>query len=126
MFVLGETQAAINAVRIPAGDADLLLGCDLVVAAGDEAIAKVNAERSYAVVNDFSSATAEFVSDPDVKIPTDSMKALIESEVGAGKVSFVEATELATGVLGDSIASNLFLLGFAMQRGPAAGFPRSP
>ena len=114
---VGETQAAINAVRIPAGDADLLLGCDLVVAAGDEAIAKVNAERSYAVVNDFSSATAEFVSDPDVKIPTDSMKALIESEVGAGKVSFVEATELATGVLGDSIASNLFLLGFAMQRG---------
>ena len=114
---VGESQSAINAVRIPAGDADLLLGCDLIVAAGDEAIAKVNVQRSYAVVNDFSSTTAEFISDPDAQIPSDSMKALIESEVGEGKVSFIEATHLATGLLGDSIASNMFLLGFAMQRG---------
>ena len=114
---VGQNQAAINAVRIPAGDADLLLGCDLVVAAGNEAIAKVARGRSHAVVNDFVSATAEFVSDPDAKIPVDAMKALLESEVGAARVSFVSATELATGLLGDSIASNLFLLGFAMQQG---------
>ena len=61
---VGSDQSSINAVRGPAGDADLLQGCDLVVAAGDEAIAKVNVERTHAVVNDFSSATAEFVSDP--------------------------------------------------------------
>lgn len=114
---VGVSQSSINAVRIPAGDADLLLGCDLVVAAGDEAIAKVNVARSHAVVNDFFSATAEFVSDPDAQIPSDSMKALIESEVGEGKVNIIEATNLATGLLGDSIASNMFLLGFAMQRG---------
>ena len=66
---VGRNQQAINAVRIPAGDADLLLGCDLVVAAGNEAIAKVDSERSHAVVNEFASATAEFVTDPDATIP---------------------------------------------------------
>ena len=114
---VGVTQNSINAVRIPAGDADLLLGCDLVVAAGDEPIAKVNVERSHAVVNDFSSATAEFVSDPDAQIPDNAMRSLIEMEVGADKTSFLKATDLATRLLGDSIASNMFLLGYAMQNG---------
>ena len=114
---IGDNQGAINAVRIAAGDADLLLGCDLVVAAGDEAIAKVDAERSYAVINDFASTTAEFVNDPDAVIPTDAMKALITAEVGSEKVSFVAASVLATRLLGDSLASNLFLLGYALQRG---------
>lgn len=114
---VGSSQDAINAVRIPAGDADLLLGCDLVVAAGDEAVAKVNVERSNAIVNDFSSATAEFVTDPDARIPSASMKQLISSEVGEGKTYFIDATDIATKLLGDSIASNMFLLGYALQKG---------
>ena len=114
---VGIDQQSINAVRIPAGDADLLLGCDLVVTAGDEAIAKVDVERSHAVVNDFSAATAEFISDPDAQIPKAAMKALIETEVGLTKTCFLEATDLATRLLGDSIASNMFLLGYALQNG---------
>ncbi len=114
---VAKDQRAINAVRISAGDADLLLGCDLMVAAGNEAIAKVNTERSHAVVNDYSSTVAEFVTNPDTQLPTTEMKALIEEEVGPEKVRFVEATGLATRLLGDSITSNLFLLGYALQQG---------
>ncbi|MDA0977233.1 MAG: indolepyruvate ferredoxin oxidoreductase family protein, partial [Proteobacteria bacterium] len=114
---VGISQESINAVRIPAGDADLLLGCDLVVAAGDEAVAKVNVERSHAVINDHYSATAAFVTDPDARIPTQSMKSLLAQEVGSDKTRFIEATALATRLLGDSIASNMFLLGYALQLG---------
>lgn len=114
---VGVNQTAINAVRIPAGDADLLLGCDLVVAAGNEAIAKVHVDRSHAVINADASMTADFLSDPNAQMPTDTMQALISSEVGADKANFVDATKLATGLMGDSIASNMFLLGFAMQKG---------
>ena len=114
---VGKTQAAIHAVRIPAGDADLLLGCDLVVAASNEAIAKVNVDRTHAVINESTTATAEFLIDPDAAIPVDEMKSLISSEAGESKVSFVAATELAKNLLGDSIAGNLFLLGFAAQKG---------
>ena len=114
---IGLTQEAINSVRIPAGDADLLLGCDLVVAASDEAIAKVNIERSHAIVNDFEAMTAEFVHNPDLQFPSEGMKATLREEVGADKVTFLNATDLATHLFGDSIASNVFLLGFAYQKG---------
>jgi indolepyruvate ferredoxin oxidoreductase len=114
---VAKSQQAINAVRIAAGDADLLLGCDLVVTAGDEAMAKVNVERSYAVVNDYKATTAEFINDPDLKFPAAAMQTTIMEEVGDGKVSFIDATQIATRLLGDSIASNLFLLGYACQQG---------
>ena len=47
------------------GDADLLLGCDLVVAAGDEALAKLDPARSHGVINDAETVTAEFINDRD-------------------------------------------------------------
>lgn len=114
---VGESQSAINAVRIPAGDADLLIGCDLVVAADDEALAKVNVERSHAIVNDFEAITSSFASDPDVVFPAESMKTSIREEVGEDKVSFINATKIATSLFGDSIAGNIFLLGYACQKG---------
>ncbi|MFT5575833.1 MAG: indolepyruvate ferredoxin oxidoreductase [Bermanella sp.] len=114
---VAKRQEDINAVRIPAGDADLLLGCDLVVSTSDEAIAKVNIERSYAVINDSETPTAEFVYNPDVQFPMDSMKRIIEDEVGKDKVDFVEATHIATHLLGDAVATNFFMLGYAFQKG---------
>jgi indolepyruvate ferredoxin oxidoreductase len=112
---VGLNQQAINAVRIPAGDADLLLGCDLVVAAGDEAMAKVNVERSFAIINATESVTAEFINNPDTVFPASEMKQTINQEVGKDKVSFIDASAIATNLLGDTIASNLFLLGYAYQ-----------
>jgi len=114
---IGVDQKAINAVRIPAGDADLLLGCDLVVSASNESISKVNADRSHAVVNAHAAVTADFIADPDLVIPEMTMRTLIEDEVSSDKVEFLQATDLATNLLGDSIGSNMFLLGYAVQKG---------
>jgi indolepyruvate ferredoxin oxidoreductase len=114
---IGATQADIHAVRVAAGDADLLLGCDLVVSAAEDPLAKVNIERSHAIVNDFEAPTAAFTRDPDAAFPAEAMKAKIREEVGADKTTFVDATGIATALLGDAIAANLFLLGFAWQRG---------
>ena len=114
---VGKSQDSINAVRIPAGDADLLIGCDLVVAASDEPMAKVNIERSHAVVNSARVITADFVGDPEAQFPAANMQQTIAEEVGADKVHFIDATAIATGLFGDSIASNLFLLGYAWQQG---------
>lgn len=114
---IAQQQEDIHAVRIPAGDADLLLGCDLVVSAGDEAIAKLNTERSYAVINDTDAPTAEFVYNPDAQFPKESMKNILLEEVGAHKVTFVEASQIATHLLGDAVASNFFMLGYAYQLG---------
>ena len=114
---VANKQEDINAVRIPAGDADLLLGCDLVVSSSDEAIAKVNVERSVAVINDTEMTTADFVYHRDAQFPGDAMKQLIVAEVGEGKVDFIQATEIANNLLGDSLATNFFMLGYAFQKG---------
>lgn len=114
---ISMNQAAIHAVRIPTGDADLLLGCDLVVASSDEAMTKVNIDRSYAIINDYEYITADFVVNSDMVFPAESMKQIITEEIGGNKVSFINATDLAINLLNDSIASNVFLLGYAYQKG---------
>ncbi|MEM1111338.1 MAG: indolepyruvate ferredoxin oxidoreductase family protein [Pseudomonadota bacterium] len=109
-------QDDIKAVRIPAGEADLLLGCDLVVTSTYEAMGKVAHRRTHAVVNEAEVPTSAFILDPDAPFPTAAMKDKVSSEVG-GDCHFIDSTAIATALLGDSIASNLFLLGFAWQRG---------
>jgi indolepyruvate ferredoxin oxidoreductase len=114
---VSSRQEDIMAVRIPAGEADLLLGCDLVVTSTYDAMGKVAHGRTRAVVNDTEVPTAAFVLDPDAVFPTHAMKDKIETEVGAEGTHFINSTRVATALLGDSIAGNLFLLGFAWQQG---------
>ena len=60
---------------------------------------------------------AQFTRDPDSRFPTGSMEQEIKDAVGAGDAEFLDATKLATGLMGDSIATNLFMVGYAYQRG---------
>ena len=114
---VAPAQDTIKAVRIPAGEADLLVGCDLVVATTYEAMGKAAVGRSHAVINDAEVPTAAFILDPDAPFPTEALKAKIRREVGGDACNFLDSTEVATRLLGDAIASNLFLLGYAWQRG---------
>ena len=113
---VSEKQEDIMAVRIPAGEADLMIGCDLVVASTYEAMGKVAQGRTYAVINDAEVPTSSFILNPDAKFPTQAMKDKVTAEVGEGSCHFINSTRVATQLLGDSIASNLFMLGFAWQR----------
>ena len=114
---IAARQDDLFAVRIAAGEAHLLLGCDLLVASGPDAIAKLNSAKSHAVVNSQQTPTAEFTRNPDAEFPADAMMQTIREAVGEDKTHFVPATDLATKLMGDSIASNLFMLGFAFQKG---------
>ncbi len=108
----------INAVRIAAGGADLLLGCDLVVAAGTETLPKMNPGHSRAVINLQQTITGDFTRDPDLPFRDRELVAAIRDTAGdAALVDTVDATRIATTLLGDSIAANLFMLGYAYQRG---------
>ncbi|WP_249675817.1 indolepyruvate ferredoxin oxidoreductase family protein [Pseudomonas abieticivorans] len=114
---IAATQQDLYAVRIAAGDADLLLGCDLLVASGPDALAKLSLSKSSAVINSQQTPTAEFTRNPDAQFPAEAMMQAITDAVGVDKTYFVEATRLAVSLLGDSIACNLFMLGYAYQRG---------
>ncbi len=114
---VSANQDDIMAVRIPAGEADLLLGCDLVVTSTYDSLGKVAQGRTNTVVNEAEVPTSAFILDPDANFPTGAMKEKIIAEVGQAGCHFIDSTTIATRLLGDSIASNLFLLGFAWQRG---------
>jgi indolepyruvate ferredoxin oxidoreductase len=106
----------ICAVRISAGSARLLLGCDLVVTSGFEALAKCDAGRTHAVVNAQESMTATFLRQPDLLFPGADMKRAIDEAVG-GHSLYARASRLSTALVGDSIGANLLLLGIAYQKG---------
>ncbi|HEY5931124.1 MAG TPA: indolepyruvate ferredoxin oxidoreductase family protein, partial [Burkholderiales bacterium] len=106
----------IRAQRIATGEADLILGCDMLTAGAQDAIAKTRPERTVAVINSHQQPTGQFAQEADWEFPADRIHALI-SEAVAGRAYFVDATKLATALMGDSIAANLFMLGFAFQKG---------
>ncbi len=113
----------IHAVRIAAGDADLLIGCDIVVAASPDGLSKLRKGKSSAVVNAHETITGAFTRNPDLVFPSDDLRGLIVEATGADAADFIDATRIATALLGDSIATNLFMLGFAYQKGlvPVSG-----
>ena len=114
---IAHTQDEIHAVRVAAGGADLLLGCDLVVSASAEALGKLQRDRSRAVVNTHETMTGEFTRHPDLAFPGRDLAQSIAEAAGAQRAEFLDATRLATALFGDSIATNPFLLGYACQRG---------
>jgi indolepyruvate ferredoxin oxidoreductase len=107
----------IHATRLDTGGAHLVLGCDLIVTASTEAIAKMAPSRTRAVVNASVTPTAEFVKNPNWVMPGSDLQGDIAEACGVGNAAFVPATELATGLMGDAIATNMFILGYAYQKG---------
>jgi indolepyruvate ferredoxin oxidoreductase len=114
---IANKQSDIHGVRIPAGDAHLLLGADLVVATGNESLAKVNKAFSSAVVNSHESQTAEFTHNPDAAFPAKEMMQVIRDETGTDRTWFLDAIDLGRALLGDAIYANMLLMGYAWQHG---------
>ncbi|HXV06733.1 MAG TPA: indolepyruvate ferredoxin oxidoreductase family protein [Burkholderiales bacterium] len=114
---IAETPQDIKTVRLGSGGAQLLLGCDLVVSASEKAMDTTRAGVTHALVNTHQQMTGDFTRNPDFAFPAQSLKHTIVKGVGEANAEFVEATRVATALMGDSIATNMFILGFAYQRG---------
>jgi len=114
---IADTPEQLYATRIAAGEARLVLACDILTGVGNEALAKMQKGVTRALVNTSLVMPAQFTREPDLKFPTGSMEQEIKDAVGAGDAEFLDATKLATGLMGDSIATNLFMVGYAYQRG---------
>jgi indolepyruvate ferredoxin oxidoreductase len=115
---IAATPARLRAQRIATGEADLVLGCDMLTSGAQDAISKMRPGRTHAVINLHEQPPGTFTRQPDWHYPADEVRALIAESVGGAQAAdFVDATVLATALMGDSIATNLFMLGYAWQRG---------
>jgi indolepyruvate ferredoxin oxidoreductase len=114
---LAKTQDDIHAIRVAAGDADLVLGCDLVVTGTKKVLASVRSGATRLVVNTAELLPGDFTRNADYSLPSQRIKRAIQQAAGSDQVSFVDASAIATTLLGNSIAANMFMLGYAYQKG---------
>ncbi|WP_386263157.1 indolepyruvate ferredoxin oxidoreductase family protein, partial [Xanthomonas translucens] len=114
---LARQPEDLHAVRIAAGEADLVLGCDMVVVNDYWALSKVRGDRSQVVLNTYEAMPGSFTTHPDMQFPAADIVAGVRLALGGREPLLLDATQLATALLGDAIASNLFMLGYAWQQG---------
>ncbi|MCF8178373.1 MAG: 2-oxoacid:acceptor oxidoreductase family protein, partial [Sulfuritalea sp.] len=112
-----DDPQAIHAVRVATGEADAVIGGDAIVTASPDALMRMQTGRTRVVVNCAETPTADFTRNPDWQFPLAKIRDVLGETVGAESAHFVEASDLALRLLGDTIASNLFLLGYAWQLG---------
>lgn len=113
---LANTPEDISAIRVAVGEADCIIGGDLVVTAGARTIGLMTKGRTGGVVNDHEIITGEFTRNRDFQIPADRLKLSLEARLGE-RVGFLDASSIALKLLGDSIYSNMLVLGASWQQG---------
>ncbi|MDA4466822.1 hypothetical protein, partial [Escherichia coli] len=89
------------------GEADLVLGCDMVVVNDYWALSKVRAGRSQVVLNTYEAMPGTFTTRPDMQFPAADIIAGVRVALGGEEPLLLDATQLATALLGDAIAANL-------------------
>ena len=113
----GRSPEAIKTIRIAAGGADLVLGCDMIVAGNSKTLALTRKGRTRMLVNLGETMPGDFARNADMQYPSAGLRRNIADSVGAEQAEFVDAGRIALALMGDSIAANMFMLGYAYQRG---------
>ncbi|MCG1043521.1 indolepyruvate ferredoxin oxidoreductase family protein [Mycetohabitans sp. B8] len=114
---LAATDVLLNQVRIDTQQADLLLACDMVVGAGADALQTVRHGRTRLIVNTHLIPTASFVGNPDADLHAPALLDKMRHAVGDERLEACDAQALAQRFLGDTIGSDILMLGYAWQRG---------
>ena len=113
---IGRSPQEIHAIRIAAGQADLVLGCDLIVSGMKKVLAAVRHGHTGVIVNTSETYPGDFTRDADFTLPTARIRKTIVDAAGE-TAHFVDASRIATELLGTPLGANMFTLGFAWQKG---------
>jgi indolepyruvate ferredoxin oxidoreductase len=115
--LLANSQADIATTRVATASADLILGCDPMVAASKETLSRMHAGRTHVALNAHGAPTAGFVLNGNWQNPSERCAAAIREAVGAEGVGMFNADAAASKLMGDTLYTNPMMLGFAWQKG---------
>ena len=113
---LSKSPDDISAIRVTMGECDALIGGDLVVSSGSKCLNLTANGRTKAVVNSDQIVTGEFTRNTDFEIPNDQLIVSMEAKLKDG-LSLLNSSKLATKLMGDTIYSNIIILGASWQKG---------
>ncbi|MGM9487988.1 DUF6537 domain-containing protein, partial [Ideonella sp. YS5] len=114
---VAPTPDLLNQVRIDTQQADVLLACDMVVGASGDALGTVKHGRTVVLANTHEIPTAAFVRNPDATLQAKGLLAKLLHAAGEERVSTLDAQNIAQTLMGDTMPSNIVMLGAAFQRG---------
>lgn len=114
---IAPAASDIGAIRVPAGKADLVLGCDLVVSGSRNLLATVREGHTLFLANTAEVMPGAFARSADFSLPVERLKKAIHRAAGKGKTHFFDANRTATALFGNSIGANLLMVGMAYQMG---------
>ena len=89
----------------------------MVVVGNKKVLSTAKLGGTTMVINTAEILPGDFTRNADFSLPTERLKRAIRTAAGAEKTNFVDATRLATALLGNSIGANIFMVGYAYQLG---------
>ena len=98
------------------GTADLLIAADEVVAVAKETITLAESSRTYGVINTHLIPIADFIQNRDFDFQRGKVNRVLENALRKDS-AFLDFTKPAEALLGDSIATNMMMMGYAYQKG---------
>jgi len=114
---IANRPEAIYTTKVDTAKADLVIGCDSIVAANKYTLAVMQPGRTFVALNTHGTPTASFVTNPNWQFPGGNCESAVIAAVGAELVGHFDAEQVAVQLLGDSIYTNPLLLGYAWQKG---------
>ena len=93
------------------------MGFDLLVANDEEILKTLDKQKTKSIINSDEIMTGEFTRDKDFFLPFDKMKENLINILGKNNIEFIPSNTIAKKILGDSILSNMFIVGKAYQSG---------
>lgn len=112
---LAATPAGLHAARVAARQADVVIGCDLMVAAAKDALTTMSDKHTRTVMNLDVAPTGAFTQNPDWQTSSEAMLQRVSD--ATLQTESVNASTIATALMGDAVATNVFMLGYVWQKG---------
>lgn len=114
---IADRMDAIHTTKVGTAEADVVIGCDPIVAANKATLATIREGRTFVALNTHGSPTAAFVQNPNWQFPGGNCENAIAAAAGAQGVGALDADQLSVELVGDSLYTNPLMLGYAWQKG---------
>jgi indolepyruvate ferredoxin oxidoreductase len=110
-------QSEINSARLTNGKSDILIACDMMTSGMDKVLETLNPNKTKAFINLEKTISSDFIHNPNLNYPLDTLQKRFSAVLATENIEYLSATHMAVKLLGDSIGANLFMVGYAWQKG---------